>query len=245
MEQAERMNVPGPYEFLKRIASSLPEHAQIALKRAHYRREIRLNRFRPDEPEEKILGDFISRGSWVVDVGANIGHYSKLFSDLVGPDGRVFAIEPVRQTFSILSENTLYFEHQNLTLINIAASSAFGRVGISVPMLESGMKNYYMAQLDPENTHRNVVTLPLDAIFTEFPIDLVKIDVEGHELEVLRGMRQLIHRRHPLLIVETHSQAVVEHLKELGYAVRRLEGSPNVIAEAKARSRWSSTVDAI
>jgi hypothetical protein len=58
---------------------------------------------------------------------------------------------------------------------------------------------------------------------------LAKIDVEGHELPVLRGMRALLERDHPVLIVETSSQETIELLHGLGYATERLPGSSNLL----------------
>ena len=49
----------------------------------------------------------VSPRDWIVDVGANVGHYTKRLSELVGPKGRVIAFEPILETFSILSESAL------------------------------------------------------------------------------------------------------------------------------------------
>lgn len=219
-------------ETVKRLVSRLPESWQMELKRLHYRRAIRKDRFSPDEPEDALLDALISPGDWVVDVGANIGHYARRFSDLVGSSGRVFALEPVPHTFSLLSANSLSFKNSNMTLLNVAASDEFGEVGFSVPILSTGLKNYYMAAVDAEGKDSRVMAFPLDALEFNYPVRLVNVDVEGHEMRVLRGMVKLIERYRPTLIVETHSEEVSAFLEDLGYSVRRLVGSPNVLAEA-------------
>jgi hypothetical protein len=63
------------------------------------------------------------------------------------------------------------------------------------------------------------------------------MDVEGHELPALHGMRRLVERDRPVLIVETGSQETLALLDGLGYAVERLPGSSNVLCKPRARGR--------
>ena len=62
-------------------------------------------------------------------------------------------------------------------------------------------------------------------------VRLAKIDVEGHELPVLQGMRNLLERDHPVLIVETGAQDTVDLLSSLGYSTERLPGSSNLLCK--------------
>jgi hypothetical protein len=73
-----------------------------------------------------------------------------------------------------------------------------------------------------------VFTLDLDAPDLRRPVSLVKIDVEGHGLEVIQGMRRLIARHQPVLIVEGN-RAVRSFLESLGYRGERRPGSPNFL----------------
>jgi FkbM family methyltransferase len=230
-------------EALKWVTARLPGRWQLELRRVHYRRAIRRGRFTPDEPENALLDSFVSPGDWVIDVGANIGHYSKRLSELVGPAGRVLAIEPVPETFSILADNALHFPYANLSLLNFAASDVFGVTGVSIPRLRSGLRNYYMASIDREADALQVMTLPLDSLLLEKRISLVKIDVEGHEMKVLVGMAVMLERDHPALIVETHSREVELMLEHIGYSVSRLPRSPNVIAKPPPFGRSPAGVD--
>ncbi|MFA6235219.1 MAG: FkbM family methyltransferase, partial [Bacteroidota bacterium] len=90
------------------------------------------------EPEYHILDQLVSEGEWVIDVGANVGYYSKKFSDLVGPRGRVIAIEPVPETFAFLASNTLLFDNLNVSLLNLAASDASTIVRMEIPVDAAG-----------------------------------------------------------------------------------------------------------
>ena len=194
-----------------------------------FRHEIRRQKFKSYEPEFLILGSMISAGDWVVDVGANVGHYTKGFSDLVGSQGRVIAVEPVPETFELLSANVLSFQHRNVTLLNMAASDQAGVAGMRIPRFETGLNNYYQANLSKGKADLHVLTAKLDALALPHPIRLMKIDAEGHDPAVLRGAEALLARDHPILIVETASNEVADHLRRLGYASEKLPGSPNTI----------------
>jgi hypothetical protein len=75
----------------------------------------------------------------------------------------------------------------------------------------------------------SVLTLPFDSLCMNQHIALVKIDAEGHESFVLAGMQRLLGKYHPILIVETGSQEVIDNLSSLGYVPEKLKNSPNVL----------------
>ncbi len=216
--------------LLKRFAARLPNRWQSELKRIHFGRQIRKGTFDTSEPEYKILHQFISHGDWVIDIGANVGHYTNRFSELVGAQGRVIAFEPVPTTFSLLAANTQLFAHPNVTLINAAVSDKLDVVGMSLPKLPTGLTNYYEAHLSSAaDSALSVITLSLDSLCINQRIALVKIDAEGHESFVLAGMRRLLETHHPVLIVETGSDKIIDHLSTFGYVSEKLHNSPNIL----------------
>jgi FkbM family methyltransferase len=216
--------------LLKQIAARLPLRWQIALKRLRYARQIRTGTFATDEPEYGLLPELVRPGDWVLDVGANVGHYTKRLSELVGPRGRVIAFEPTPTTFSLLAANVQLFAHPNVTLINAAVSDKTDLVGMAIPKFDSGLVNYYEAHLSPaEDCALSALTLSLDSLRLDRRIALVKIDAEDHESAVLDGMEKLIGQHHPVLIVETGSPNVVARLQAWGYVPEKLAGSPNYL----------------
>lgn len=222
--------------LLKRIAAQLPNRWQTELKRIYFGRQIRKGSFLTDEPEYKLLHNFICSGDWVIDIGANVGHYTKRFSELAGPNGRVIAFEPVPTTFSILSANVQLFAHTNVTLVNAAVSDKLDVVGMDIPKFSTGLINYYEAHLSsPTASELSVLTLSLDSLCINNHIALIKIDAEGHELFVLNGMQNLLEKHHPVLIVETSSKEVSENLSRLGYTQEILQHSPNIIFKPDLR----------
>jgi len=217
-------------KLLKRIAAQLPARWQAEMKRLHFARQIRKGAFATDEPEFRLLHQLVSPGDWVVDIGANVGHYTRRFSELVGARGRVIAFEPVPATFSILSANAELFPHPNVTLINAAVSDRMELASMSMPKLPTGLTNYYEARLStPSADGLSVLTLALDQLGFDRRISVIKIDVEGHEAFSLAGMEQLLKRDHPVLIVETASPEVVGRVEGWGYRADRIENSPNVL----------------
>jgi FkbM family methyltransferase len=218
--------------LLKRFASKLPDSWQMEMKRYLYRKQIRRDTFITDEPEYALLGSFLSCGDWAIDVGANIGHYTKRMSDLVGARGRVLAFEPVAATFSLLAANTQSYNHQNVTLLNVAVSDTSAVAGISIPQFFTGLPNYYEATINPGNDGLKVLTVSIDSLRLPHSVRLVKIDAEGHEPFVLDGMKELLARDKPILIVEVSNAEVHSLLESKGYSRKRLENSPNHIYQA-------------
>lgn len=218
---------------LKRIASLLPFSWQHEMRRVFFHRQIRRRSFFTDEKEYALLDTFLKPGDWVLDLGANVGHYTMRMSDLVGQSGRVIAVEPMPDTFALLAANARLFEHANVSLLNVAVSDKMATVGIELPRFAEGLPNYYQARLTSAPAKFGVMTLPIDALDLPEKVRLAKIDVEGHELPVIQGMRRLIERDHPVLIVETGAQDTIDLLHSLGYASERLPGSSNLLCRQR------------
>ncbi len=217
------------YVNLKQLSARFPSTWQQHIKCFHYRLQMRRCRFLTDEPEFKIPDSGVSGGDRVVDIGANVGVYTKRFSEIVGPKGRAIAFEPVPETFVFLTSNLLSLPLRNITLLNVALSDEPQLVGMVVPNYDNGLKNYFRATLTANSSGIQAMAMPLSALSFPHLIKLVKFDVEGPEYRVLQGMVGLLRRDHPILIVETNSDVVFSYLRELGYKREKLQNSPNVI----------------
>jgi len=214
--------------ILRRLASRLPFPIRQSLRASKYRLQAALGRFRSDEPEFRQLADWIHPGDWVLDVGANVGQYTLRLSELVGEEGRVIAFEPVAETFEILSAMARRGRHSNITLFNIAVSERAGVLRFGVPDGPAGLPNYFQARVGFGD--RVVLCCALDELPVSHRIALVKIDVEEHEVSVIRGMLRLIERDQPILIIEGHEGIFPEFLA--GYRYRMLpksSGSSNLV----------------
>jgi len=150
--------------------------------------------------EKALLGELLSASDTVIDVGANIGNHTLFFSRCVGAEGRVLAFEPQRFLFQILCANALLGRHQNVWPYRLAVGDKEGRVEVPVPNYERP-NNFggYSLSFDTFKEEGDITSL--DAI-APAQCHLIKIDVEGMELQVLKGAVSTIERTRPFLYFE-------------------------------------------
>lgn len=198
--------------------------------------KIKTGHFVTDEPEFSYIESVIHAGDNVIDIGASVGVHTLKFSELVGASGRIYAFEPVPESFYLLTVHTSLCRYRNVTLLNMAASDKVMIAPMTIPRSGNGLRNYYRASRTDSGvaTGRDsvrVLCYPLDSLHFPARIRLVKIDVEGHEAAVLSGMRCLVERDKPVLIIESISPEICEWLSCQGYRRTNLPGSPNTIFE--------------
>jgi FkbM family methyltransferase len=215
--------------LLKRIITRLPAWLQHEIRIWYYRCNIIRGKFVSEEFEYPVITQFIGKGDWVIDVGANVGHYTCLMSKLVGIEGRVLSFEPVPDTFRFLVANGKYFPHDNVSFINAAVSDESGEPAIDIPRDANGI-NYYQAHVtNGVSAGIHVLSLSIDSLSPAKHISFIKIDAEGHDYKVLLGLRKLIIRDKPTLMVEANASGITEYLENLGYLPVNLPGSHNTI----------------
>lgn len=180
---------------------------------------------------------YIVAGDQVIDIGANIGYVTLLFSSFVGENGEVHSFEPSRREFLHLCENVNLNCAKNIFLNQFAISNQNGYAKMFV--LDDDRFGAFNSIGEP--THQKVKlatvhteairTMKIDDYLTLFPNlkpCLIKIDVEGFEKQVLEGMQNLLNsQKAPCLIIEvfegTHqgeqisAQALVHYVEKFGY----------------------------
>jgi FkbM family methyltransferase len=143
----------------------------------------------------KLLAGTLRQGDVFVDVGANVGFHTVLAAQLVGPTGKVFALEPAPWALELLRAN-LWRSGVDATVLPIAASDTAGRVRLA---LDAGHRSG--AHLTESAEGAEVDAVPLDAALPGIVVDVLKVDVEGAEPLVLRGARALLERSPRLIAV--------------------------------------------
>lgn len=155
---------------------------------------------------EKVLRFLLKPGSSFVDVGANVGYYTVLASQLVGPTGSVVAIEPQPEALSVLQLNA----HRQAAQVHVsraAASDSQGKVKFYVR--ESGDTSSLLPGVGTRVVFVDADTL--DSICeAQLRIDLIKIDVEGTEFQVLNGATGLIQKHRPWIHFEVLSESLAQ-----------------------------------
>lgn len=134
----------------------------------------------------------IERRSIIVDVGAHLGYYSCLASRATGPRGVVYAVEPFESNVKCLQRNISLNAIKNVVVCQIAASNTSGRRKFHVTH-SSDSHGFYEHPVARTLETIEVAVEPLDLVI-ERRAHVIKIDVEGAEIEVLGGMRQLLER---------------------------------------------------
>ena len=173
----------------------------------------------------KLWLDCVRNSSIIVDVGANSGLYS-LLAAIDNPEAKVIAFEPIPDTFEWLSRNIalnrLDIRPEALAVSN---SNGFAEIWLFSPGSHYTPSLFQAEQQTTSDGHRiSVQTTTLDNYFAEQSlqhVDLIKIDVERHEPAVLQGMRNLLTKYKPVLIIEVlddETGKLIEHeLLGLGY----------------------------
>jgi FkbM family methyltransferase len=146
------------------------------------------------------LVERLTQPGWTVfDIGANIGAHTLRFSRLVGPRGRVFAFEPMDYAFNKLTRNLSLNDAQNTRAFKLALSDENAdarRVNYRSSWSTTGERRVETSSVDFKR---------LDDWCVEHDIarvDLIKLDVDGHEWQVLKGGLATITRHHPIVLIE-------------------------------------------
>jgi FkbM family methyltransferase len=166
-----------------------------------------------------------------LDVGANIGLYSVFLSDCVGPEGKVIAFEPERRNYELLCRSRDLNDAANLICVNKAVADENGFCELSVNPANWG-DHWVLTTTAPEGaTVQRVEQVSIDDYLDpqlDERVAVVKIDVQGNEHSVLKGMRRLLEKNQNLVmaieISPTHlrnsgtsATAVMDYLKSEGF----------------------------
>ncbi|WP_284310396.1 FkbM family methyltransferase [Labrys miyagiensis] len=155
------------------------------------------------ESEIQLLGQVLRPGDVALDIGANIGTHALSFAEIVGPGGRVYALEPQHHVFQLLCANAAVNLSDNLHCLNKAAGSEAGRIRLAVGRPDQAF-NFGAARQGPEGEDVEVITV--DGL--DLPAcRLIKVDVEGMEPAVLAGAARTIARHRPFVFVECNDSS--------------------------------------
>ena len=183
-------------------------------------RSIRLSVVAGNIRVQRLI-DTVSRGATIVDVGANIGFNTVYAARRVGPAGRVIAIEPAADNLSVLHENIAANALENVEVLAVAAGRAHEVRTLFLRGGHSAVNSLFEPSVYGAVTGATPVRVaPLDDLVPG-AADLVKIDVEGAEIDVLLGMARLLQNASIQVIAEWHPR-LQEAAGYAPYALPRL-----------------------
>ncbi|QDS88341.1 hypothetical protein EC9_25310 [Rosistilla ulvae] len=184
----------------------------------------------------EILKRTLQRDGFFIDIDANIGYFTLLGAQCEGKNGRVLAFEPVTSTRSRLVRNCDLNGCVNISVRRQAASDVTGDASINIgPREHSGISS--LRPLETCGTTEEIETIRLDELLSvDDPPSIIKIDVEGAEMCVLRGLSALLGQwgeSAPCLVLELspaflkvfgdNAADLVSQLQQLGYSCYRIE----------------------
>jgi FkbM family methyltransferase len=181
----------------------------------------------PWEPHfTKLVKQLVQAGAQVIDVGANFGLNTVVLGKQVGPEGVVIAIEPLRVIFQQLCGNCFLNGLANVITLNAAVGATTGIIEMNpVDYFAQGW-NFGDTQVGSGGERVQMVTLDSLGLSSA---SFIKIDVQGSELEVLRGAHQTIFSGRPYIFIQieepqlvrrgTTGQEVIQHIISLGYVL--------------------------
>ncbi len=155
----------------------------------------------------QFVAQVVKPGMVVADIGANFGYYSVLLADLVGPTGRVVAVEPNAAAARMLARSLELNGFAGRSEVVIAAAGAkAGEASLFVPEGEPKNAALKLAGSDAAGqgpNHQTVPVLTLDALLAgQQRVDFLKIDTEGSEESVMAGLSAVIERFRPTIVLE-------------------------------------------
>jgi FkbM family methyltransferase len=190
-------------------------------------------------PMQRCVAAHLAPGGVFYDVGANVGFFSLLATRRVGRDGAVYAFEPVAENVEAIRRNLRLNAIDNVSVFQVAIEEK-SRPGILYVTKWDGGSSLSTGAVTPAEPveERRVEVVSLDELVQTKglrPPTLVKIDVEGAELGVLRGMLKTIERFRPVVVYEVDDgdqvafvrrwQALDDFVVSVGYRITRLEDS--------------------
>ena len=185
----------------------------------------------------------LNKGDVFVDVGAHIGYYTLYASRKVGKDGSVIAIEPDERNLSVLYKNIKAAEANNVRVIEAAAGSEDSSLYLvprQNPLVTGTTKEggKYFEQ-------KEIKSICLNSLIGSISVGehsrvFIKIDVEGGEIDVIRGGLSFVKRYHPILIIESWKlPPLQEALEEIGYNCSRLFRTYYYFSPVENSSRYN------
>lgn len=162
-----------------------------------------------EKKELEFMKKSIKKGDITLDLGANIGYYTIIMSKLVGEEGKVFAFEPDPNSIEVLKMNIELNNCKNVIIVQKAVHNEANKVKLYICDSDNRNNSMYMDYKD----FIEVESIKLDDYFSNYNgfINFIKMDIQGSEVNVLKGMSLVLQKNKNLIIVsEIFPQALTK-----------------------------------
>jgi FkbM family methyltransferase len=163
--------------------------------------------------ETEIFINLLTPGALIIDAGANFGHYSLTAAGLVGANGLVIGFEPHPETYAMLAANRGLLPYENFIAVEAGLGASDGTIDLYTDLGNpGGHSNYEWNRRDRAGNSCPVDIVSLDSYLSkrddDRPVSVIKIDVQGAEMDVLRGAARTIEGDRPAVLCEVTPDAL-------------------------------------
>ena len=155
-----------------------------------------------EKSESKFIKSICFKGMKALDIGANIGYYSTLISQVAGENGLILALEPDPESYKYLDKTINSFKIRNVLPLPIAASDIKQKLPLFISKDNRGDNRLYQNDQLREEIEVDCLTIDeLLEINNLKTVDFIKIDVQGYEPKVFKGMKKVIKNSEKLILL--------------------------------------------
>lgn len=203
----------------------------------------------------ELVKKLVKKGDTFVDVGANFGYYSVLGGFLVGNSGKVFSFEPNPRPFELLEMSMKangFLKPQSKNIFKLGVSDKAGESSFSFKEGDFGGGSMFVPDSRKAKEQFSEVTIKLDSLdhvlVEEKELDFVKIDAEGAEVSVLKGMQSLIKRSPNIkILMEFYPNFIKKHIaiSEFGELLKSMNLKIYKVDKANLKEIMLENLDSI
>jgi len=162
-----------------------------------------------EQDEIRFVRGLLKRGDCAIDVGGHIGFFTMQMADAVGPEGRVYAFEPLDANADLLERSIAENGYgDRVRFQRAAAGAASGTATLTFPVETLNSGGAYLLRDGSAplagNRKKDVPVVALDSLDLRQPVRVIKMDVEGAEPQVLRGAARILKDDKPVILSELH-----------------------------------------
>lgn len=187
-------------------------------------RRLGLGRRSPATEYLYHLPHLVRPGDTCIDIGANLGYYTRDLSRLTGPRGKVYAVEPVPPILTVLRRNVAHNANVEVLPFALGEGQREVRMANDTPSSDGYFgtgRNFVAEGASPQAVAFEARMRRGSQLFAGLErIDFIKCDVEGYELAVMRDLRPLLEKHLPTVLIETggdNRPRIIELFASMGY----------------------------
>ena len=193
----------------------------------------------------------IKPGDTVLDIGGNLGYFTRIFSQLVGTNGKVLVVEPVEMYRQVLEKNIIRC-CRNVAVLPYALGEREATIPMGIPSADKHrhglmrvLKKEEASQLSAAETHLVQMKVPMQLFGDLSRIDYIKCDIEGYEIPVIPLMRPLLEKHRPIVQIETdgdNKKQILRLFEELRYKPHYVEKNSLLPLKSAEQELWGDII---